>query len=66
MPPLSAAATARQLAAALGGVGFGPGSRVGIYAGNCVEWMLTIRACDVLSGTIGESQCCGALLLMVA
>ncbi|PSC75938.1 acetyl-synthetase [Micractinium conductrix] len=43
---------ARQLAAALTLAGFRPKGRLGIYSANSVEWMLTIRACDMLSGTI--------------
>jgi hypothetical protein len=43
---------ARQLAAALSKAGFKPKDKLGIYSVNKVEWMLAIRALDVLSGTI--------------
>ncbi|KAL4444107.1 hypothetical protein ABPG75_011844 [Micractinium tetrahymenae] len=43
---------AGQLAAALSKAGFKPKNKFGIYSANNVEWMLAIRACDVISGTI--------------
>ncbi|KAI7842469.1 hypothetical protein COHA_003823 [Chlorella ohadii] len=45
-------ARARQLAAALTKAGFKPKDKLGIYSANNVEWMLAIRACDVVSGII--------------
>jgi long-chain acyl-CoA synthetase len=45
-------ARARQLAAALSKAGFKSKDKLGIYSANNVEWMLAIRACDVMGGVI--------------
>ncbi|GAB4818389.1 hypothetical protein N2152v2_005435 [Parachlorella kessleri] len=53
---------ANHVASALHQCGIGPGDRLGICSANNVEWMLTARAADVVSGvvvpiydTLGES-----------
>lgn len=43
---------AQQLAAALSASGFKAKDKLGIYSANNVEWMLSIRACDNINGTI--------------
>lgn len=44
--------TSRRLAAALMKLGVKKGDRVGVFAPNRVEWMLTIRAVEVLGAAI--------------
>jgi long-chain acyl-CoA synthetase len=43
---------ARELASALAQVGVQRGSKIGVYGANSVNWMLAIRAADVLSSAI--------------
>ena len=49
------AAKARGRASGLRHIGAKPHAKIGVFAANCPEWMVAIRATDVLGGTIVPS-----------
>lgn len=52
--PLPAAELASHVASGLQQLGLKPGDRLGLYSINNVEWTLTAKAADMLSGIVGE------------